>query len=294
MYVESLLDIVTLNFLNFATKYKIVNNKLTPQPQNTVPRVFPVYSSNKKGPNVSLYCKYQLLTYKPWQTTQDNAWVISQETYVTKWKKILETPYAEKNVPDWHEKLENVQNYSYDGTNVQETTQELPAREEWMLLSDQPQQIVNSHYNWQSDRLKYQQSQIQEMSSWIKTNRVVHFNNKNRKNTDISTFSDIYIYMQKGAYDIINSHSQQPYPKEPLLLIIIGGGGTGKSYLINAVKNLLQQSCAVTATTGKAAFDMHGCTIHSQLKLPGAAKANKDLTGQNVIRLQNSLKENTL
>lgn len=74
MYVESIPDIMTLNFLNFATKYKTVNNKLTPQPENTVPRVFPVYSSNKKGPNFSLYCKYQLLTYKPCLTTQDNAW----------------------------------------------------------------------------------------------------------------------------------------------------------------------------------------------------------------------------
>lgn len=74
-----------------------------------------------------------------------------------------------KNVPDWHDKLQSVQNYSDDDTIAQETTQELPAREEWMLLSDlvpgsfvttdQLQQIVNSHYNWQSARLKYQESQ---------------------------------------------------------------------------------------------------------------------------------------
>ena len=199
---------------------------------------------------------------------------------------------------DWHDKLENVQNYSNDDTTVQETTQDLPAREEWMLLSDlipgvfvttdQSQQIVNSHYNWQSDRLKYQQSKIKEMSSWIKTNKESFTSTiRTEQNTDISTFSD----MQKCAYDIIKRHSQKPYPKDPLLLIIIGGGATGKSYLINAVKNLLQQSCAVTATTGKAAFNIHGCTIHSLLKLPVAAKGNKDLTGQSVIRLQNSLKE---
>ena len=96
-------------FIHSFIQYKIVNNKLTPQPQNTVPRVFPVYSSNKEGPNFSLYCKNQLLTYKPWQTTQDNAWGDqpgNEEIYVTKWKEFLETPYAEKkNVPDWHDKL---------------------------------------------------------------------------------------------------------------------------------------------------------------------------------------------
>ena len=72
----------TLNFLNFAPKYKTANNKLTPQPENTEPRVFPIYSWNKKK-----NCKYQLLTYKPWQTTQHNAWGDqpgNDEIYVTK------------------------------------------------------------------------------------------------------------------------------------------------------------------------------------------------------------------
>ena len=107
MYVESIPDIMTVNFLNFATKHKMFNDKLTLQPVNTVPRVFPVYSSNKKEQNVSLYCKCQLLTYKPWQATQDNAWGDqpgNDEIYVTKWKEFLETPYAKKNVPDWHDK----------------------------------------------------------------------------------------------------------------------------------------------------------------------------------------------
>ena len=48
MYVESIPDIMTLNFLNFAPKYKTANNKLTPQPENTESRVFLIYSWNKK------------------------------------------------------------------------------------------------------------------------------------------------------------------------------------------------------------------------------------------------------
>ena len=64
--------------------------------------------------------------------------VISQVMmkYVTKWKEFLETPYAEKNVPNQHDKLQSAQNYSDDDTIAQETTQELPAHEEWMFLSD--------------------------------------------------------------------------------------------------------------------------------------------------------------
>ena len=39
-----------------------------------------------------------MLTYKPWQTTQDSAWGEpgNDEIYVAKWKEFLKTPYAEK------------------------------------------------------------------------------------------------------------------------------------------------------------------------------------------------------
>ena len=72
-------------------------------------------------------------------------------------------------------------------------------------------------------------------------------------------------------------------------LIINGVAGTGKSYLINAIRNLLQSRCAVTATTGKAAYNISSVTIHSLLKLPIGSRGNKDLTGQSLCRLQESL-----
>ena len=45
-YAEHIPNIMTINFITFATKYKLVNNKLTTHPDNTIPRAFPVYSSN--------------------------------------------------------------------------------------------------------------------------------------------------------------------------------------------------------------------------------------------------------
>ena len=300
-FAETIPNVMNLNFLTFATEYKLVNSKLTIQAQNTVPRVFPVYSSNNKGSNFPLYCKYQLLKYKPWQTTQENAWdnqPATNEIYITKWKEFLETPYAKEHVPDWHDKFDTVHNYNKHDTDTEHTTQELPQREEWMLLTDlvprsflttdKPQQIVNSDYNWQNDRLKYQDNQIREMSSWIRTNKETSFEQTiQEQNIDVTTFSD----MRQRGYNIIKAHSEQPDPNNQLLLIIIRGGGTGKSYLINAIERLLQQSCAVTATTGKAAYSIRGCTIHSLLKVPVGVKGNKDLTGQSLVRLQNTLKD---
>lgn len=97
--------------------------------------------------------------------------------------------------------------------------------------------------------------------------------------------------MQKHAYDIIRTHSSQPCPKEPLLVLSIGVGITGKSYLIHAIRNFLQHSCAITATTGKASYNICGCTIHSLLQLPVGSKGNKELTGQSLVRLQSFLKD---
>ena len=89
----------------------------------------------------------------------------------------------------------------------------------------------------------------------------------------------------------IYSHSHHVSPKDSLLAIIVGIAGTGKSYLINAIRNLLCDSCAVTATTGKAAYNIHGCTIHSLIQLPVGSKRNKDLNGTNPIRRQTRLKD---
>jgi len=66
-------DLRNLNFLLFAMKYNLVNGKLVDQLNNVVPRVFPSYSSNPKSTNFGLYCKYQLLRYKPWKNKQDDA-----------------------------------------------------------------------------------------------------------------------------------------------------------------------------------------------------------------------------
>lgn len=59
-------EVMNLNFIQFATKFKVVRSKLTKMPENIIPKVFPSYSSNSRGPNFTLYCKYQLLRYKPW------------------------------------------------------------------------------------------------------------------------------------------------------------------------------------------------------------------------------------
>ena len=63
---------------------------------------------------------------------------------------------------------------------------------------------------------------------------------------------------------------------DPLKIIVMGTAGTGKTYLINAIRSRLQELAGtgsklpviVLAPTGVAAFNINGATIHSKLSIP--------------------------
>lgn len=74
--------------------------------------------------------------------------------------------------------------------------------------------------------------------------------------------------MQALAYNLVKEHFKSTSQEPSLLLIINVFAGTGKSYLISPLRSLLQQSCTVTATTGKASLNINGKTIHSVLNFP--------------------------
>ena len=225
-----------MSFVQFATTYKVVNNELTKLPENVVPRIFPTYSSNPKGPNFSLYCKYQLLRYKPRQTTQNNAWDDQEPTdeiLINCWYELLQTTNGQSNVPDWFDKLQTViqsQEPDHEPSEEQEVT-----REEWMVLSDlhtpfdNSEQTPDSTHNWHLDRANYSEQQIYEMPTWIKTNKEDYTIDEEYGVVDINSFSE----MQKLAYHIVKSHFDDiSCEKDQLCLIIIGVAGTGKSYLL--------------------------------------------------------------
>ena len=105
----------------------------------------------------------------------------------------------------------------------------------------------------------------------------------------IQTNTESFTCMQLLAYNIVKEHVQQSAnsKEHSLKLIINGEAGTGKSFLINAIRNLLQDKCYVTATTGRAAYNINGVTIHSLLRLPVNKKQECNLSGQALIMLQN-------
>lgn len=74
------------SFVEFATKCKLTNNKLEQRNDDIVPNIFPTYSSNPIGQYYSLHCKFQLLRFKPWKNSLDDAWGATEQdnqTFIT-------------------------------------------------------------------------------------------------------------------------------------------------------------------------------------------------------------------
>ena len=70
--------------------------------------------------------------------------------------------------------------------------------------------------------------------------------------------------------------------------MIIGVAGTGKSYVVSALCQMLQHKSGIAAPTGKAAFNVNGVTLHSLLKLPVGQKGHKDLSGPSLVQIPTS------
>ena len=196
--------------------------------------------------------------------TQNNAWGGQEPTaeiLTNHWQEFLQTPCAQTNVPNRFDKLQTV-------IQSQQEPEDEPCDEQGNT------QDGRSYPNFILYFTTLNKHQIQHMTG---TKYEV---------VDINSFRE----MQGLAYNIVKSHFYDvSSEKEPLCLIIIGVAGTGKSYLINAIRNLLQDKCSVTATTGKASYNIRGITVHSLLKLPIGSRGEKDLTGQSLCRFQESL-----
>ena len=151
--------------VNFVTNYTLKKNSLVKQTCNVVPRIFPNYSSNPKGENYALFCKSQLLKYKPWKDSPHDAWGsndTSESTLIIAWHDFLKTPLSKKHVPQWAERFQNVLNCIEFISNQHEENEQ-GTQEEWMILSDyhnsnspsNSQKMAQNSCNWQLDSTKY-------------------------------------------------------------------------------------------------------------------------------------------
>ena len=109
----------------------------------------------------------------------------------------------------------------------------------------------NYGYNWHINCCNYTDQQIEENQSWLGRVKEQFSGNSTihpASEIDIDTFSAV----QNKANNIVKSHFENDDPEEPLYIITLGYGRTGKSYLTSALYNLIQDCCVVAVRMGKA------------------------------------------
>ena len=129
----------------------------------------------------------------------------------------------------------------------------------------------DSHVDWEAAANELSPQLLLSCSNWI----------SNTKAQSNQTFPS----RQFNPIDINNLNHKQRQ-ENPLRMMILRTAGTGKSFLIRSFSQLLGQKCLLTATTGIAAFNIGGITIHSALQLPIQSHNQNDLTGQSLSTLQ--------
>lgn len=85
---------------------------------------------------------------------------------------------------------------------------------------------------------------------------------------------------QAFAYRIVEAHDaewKQSTACKPLHLAVFGTAGSGKTFLIRALKQLLGDTCEVCAPTGVASDNIGGRTYHSLLPIPRIDVDRKDV-----------------
>ena len=285
------------NFIDFFSKFEMKGNKISLRKEAVIVRTIPSFSSNPEGCNYDQYCKFQLLKYRPWQNNPSNAWdneEVSEDLFVCKWQAFLQSDKGKKAVPNWQRLLNEASKY-IDSDHYFEDAELIDeaSGEDWMYLARMVAPVNNAEdcnvvsldYLNQL-RSPYSISLINSMPFWLQSKKSKDDSNLLNVTPIIDT--TLFNEKQQLAYNIVANHFHNNI-NDPLFLMITGQGGSGKSFVINALRNLLNTNCIVTSYFGIAAFNISGVTLHSLLSLPIRGKNKSDLRGKPLASLQNKL-----
>lgn len=241
------------NFIEFAYNYSQTKTRIKKRASPVVIKAYPNYSSSPR---------------KPWQHSVDNAWGDkegSDPVYIDNWHCFLKTPNAKQSVPNWLQQINSIPEYVNQIIDKDDFTEtDTGKREECMILADLKFNANNANeqpcdcetdINIAEDRSFYTTEQIGDMPHWIdeQKNAVIQETNATPVLIEIKKMN----YNQRVAFNIIKNHFLDSNNNQ-IFMIITGLGGSGKSFVIQAVTNLLNEQCKVCAYFGIAAFNIKG------------------------------------
>ena len=291
-----------MNLVSFVSKFTTNKGHLARRTCEVIVRTFLQLSSNPRSKTYGQYCKHQLIKYKPWSNSIANAWnncPNTDEDYIHAYQQFLATPNISNYIPNFVNELQNAtyqQKVDEDEESPEPPNDE--HSEEWMMLCHLNQQFSNSvntedTYDWCQAAQVLPPELLRACPSWVHDQQQQTTTTMTRclPTIDIQTLNA----NQKKAYNIVKKHYDQHISNQKpqqLLMLICGTAGTGKSYLISALANLLGNTCLLTGTTGMAAYNICGKTLHSTIQIP-INNTVTDLQGNSLRRLQQTF-ENKL
>ncbi len=278
-----------INLIDFASEFSVCNGERS---NPVIIRAFPV---NPHGEHYFLYCKHQLVKYKPWHLNVSNLLDEADdcdESWISQYHSFLTTESARQTIPHFYHDLQFSQQWVDGNTSDPDSEhdddyhdQEL---EQWMQLCQLNPQFITpqneTDFDWAADAIgQLMATGIKEAPDWISSQRRLSTDPSQLQSPWHRQLPTVNVHTlnpkQRHAYDIISDHQTQIQAgtnPEPLHMIISGTAGTGKSYLINALNQLLGDSCILTGTTGTAGLNICGITLHSALQLPIQKHSNRD------------------
>ena len=292
--------LMSFNLIQFASTFSSPKNdsdELNLRSNPVIVKTFPNYSEDPNGPNYALYCKFQLIKLKPWQISPNTLWNTdspTDDTFTTLYHQFLQSNSENAQLQNHIQQLQQAEQYvrAYEHSN--DDSQEYQSsshQEEWMLLCQlnplfSQQDNDDGHTDWEAAANELSPQLLLSCPNWI-SNTKTQYNqtlpSRQFNTIDINNLN----HKQRQAYTIVSIHfNNQDEHKNPLRMMILGTAGTGKSYLIRSLSQLLGHKCLLTATTGIAAFNIGGITIHSALQLPVQSHNQNDLTGHGLASLQ--------
>lgn len=212
----------------------------------------------------------------------------------------MRTQQGQTNIPQFGEELQKAQRYhnnniaTGDTEDDESTHQE--EQEDWMILCQlhQDLSVISSQPNnvdWAEYSRSLPPATVREAAKWITTTKnSTHNMTVQRSTVDVTTLNR----EQAIAYSIVQQHHHSMNTNDkpsPLHMIVCGTAGTGKSYLINAIVQCLTNKVIVTGTTGMAAYNISGETLHSVLKLPVRSTNKRELQGSSLRWLQTKFQD---
>ena len=96
---------------------------------------------------------------------------------------------------------------------------------------------------------------------------------------------------QRFAYDALVTPRTQIRSPSAVCAIVTGIAGSGKSQLIHAIKNTLEDQCRVFAKTAAASFNVSGRLLSSLLTIGSDHDDKRELTVREKRRLRTDLEQ---